>query len=274
MLSNNLSPEEKFADRLEITGYFTAGMAGILLLVYFSMIFFYQPVQTHSLGTKALVLLTSIFLLCAGLFIPRENNLARIGFCLFFYCFAVFSYFRAVPRGEWYYFFGLLYAVYVLWVLTHPMAIRVFRKLRPYEERQIPAANWFVLQRVLLFLYALIIGWHGLFILTEPELDYMYDTDLGTLYVFLSLVLLFFLIFFRRLQNWARWCVILFCLALGVTAIPATINPQVQNYLEYWKSLLKVFYFLGVAAYLIFSPAIKSIFIKPPIPITPAKTST
>jgi hypothetical protein len=266
---SNLTPEEKFSDRLEITGYFTAGVAGILLLVYFSMIFFYQPVQTHTWGTKAAILLISIFLLGVGLLVPKENNLARVGFRLFFYSFAVFTYFRAVPRGEWYFGFALLYSVYVLWVLTHPVAVRVFRNLRPYEERQLPAANWFVLHRIILFLYALIVGLDGLFILTEPEVDYMYDTDLGTLYVFISLVLMFLLLFFRRLQNWARWCIILLCLTLGILTIPSTINPQVQNYLEYWKSLLKVFYFLGLAAYLIFSPTIKSIFQKP---LDPAKS--
>jgi len=263
-VSDLLSAEERFTDRLEIVGYFTASMAAIILIMYFGMIFFYHPVQLQPPATKLLILLLSIFVLSVGFFIPRANNVARISYRLFFYLFATFAYFRTFVRNEWFFAPVIAYAFYVLWVLGHPVSIRFFRKLRPHEEQQLPAADWFTLHRIILTWYSLITGINGLLILNGSGESLLYDPDKATLQIFLSLMLFFLLIFFRHLKNWARWCVAFISLIIGTTGIPDTISTQVQNYFEYWKTLANVFYFLGLAAYLIFSPRIKTIFKKSP----------
>lgn len=257
------TPEERFEDRLEIVGYLSAILAGIFLVTYFGMIFFYRPVQLHSPGTKLLVLLLSSVALYLGFFIPRYHNASRVAFRLFFLGLAVFAYFRSLAPGQW--FFGLLlvYALYALWVLSHPRGLRFFRRLRPYEERVLPIAGWFTLHLVVLTLFALITAMQGLIILSRTGENLLHELDQGMFQLFLSLVVIFFLPFLRRLQNWARWCLALLCAGLGLTAVPATMSVTIQNYLAYWQTLAKVFYFLSVGGYLVFSPAVRRVFDSP-----------
>ncbi|MBN1595111.1 hypothetical protein JW933_04205, partial [candidate division FCPU426 bacterium] len=268
-MSTLLSPEERTTDRIEIVGYFSSGAAAVTLVVYFGMMFFYKPVQLHSLGTQALVLSCCLLVLITGFFIPREKNLARILFKFFFYFLAVLGYYQTVNQGQWYLGLAAAYSLYALWVLTHPLAVSRFRKLCLHEQRQLPAAVGLTWHRIILSLYALVTFVNGLLILSAE--DVKQDIDQGMLKLFLALAIAFLLVFFRRLHNWARWCIILICLGLGFSGLPDTINPRIKNYLEYWQSLIFVFYFLGVSAYLAFSPLIRSVFISRP---AKPKTST
>ncbi|MCD4812872.1 hypothetical protein K8S19_04190 [bacterium] len=259
-MADLLSREEHFEDRLEITGYFTSGVASIFLLIFFGMIFFYKPVQNLPPITQLFILLISIFLLTIGFFIPRGNNAARILFRIFFLWFGAYTYFKSIEQGQWFYLPLLLYSAYILWVLGHPVGIQFFRKLKPHEEKQKPVANWLTLHGTVLLLASCIAGLKGAMIISSTESDPLYDPDLGMLSLFLSLVFLFLLFFFRRMKNWARWCLILLSLTLGVFGIPETISTRITSYISYWKILTWVFYCVGLALYLIFSRKIQQAF--------------
>ncbi len=257
-MPNMLSPEDRFKDRIEIIGYFTAAAAGIMLIVYFSMIFFYQPVQLHSLGTKLGTLLLYSIVLTLGFFIPQYKNRARILYQVYFLGLAATAFILALERGRWLYGLFLVYSLYALWVLSHPVGIRFFRTLRPCEERILQTANWFVFYRVMLTLFMLVTAWKALNRLGLSETGLENDPAQGVLILFLSGIIFLLLLGLKRLHNWARWITALLGLGLGIFAIPDTVGAQ--NYLDYWKILAKVFFFLSLSGYLLFSPRIRESF--------------
>ncbi|MCK5218578.1 hypothetical protein KAR10_03595 [bacterium] len=257
---NMLTPEERFKDRIEIIGYLTAAAAGIMLIVYFSMIFFYPPVQLHSLETKLGTLLLYSIVLTLGFFIPQYKNRARILYQVYFLALATVAFFQSLERGRWIYGLFLVYSLYALWVLSHPVGLRFFRALRPYEERILKIANWFVFHRVMLTLFMLVSAWKALTRLGLSETGLENDPAQGVLLLFLSGTIFLLLWGLKHLYNWARWIMALLVLSLGISALPDAVGAQ--NYLYYWKVLAKIFYFLGLSGYLLFSPLIRESFKK------------
>jgi hypothetical protein len=259
-MPNILSQEDRFKDRIEIIGYFTAAAAGIMLIVYFSMIFFYEPVQRQTAGIKLGTLFLYSIILTLGFFIPQYKNRARIVYQVYFLGLAAVAFFQTLERGQWIYGLFLAYSLYALWVLSHPVGLRFFRPLRPCEERILKSANWFVFYRVMLTLFMLVSAWKALNRLGLSETSLENDPAQGVLVLFLSGLIFLLLWGLKRLHNWARWSTALLSFGLGIFAIPDTVGAQ--SYLDYWKVLAKVFYFLSLSGYLLFSPLIRASFKK------------
>jgi hypothetical protein len=261
-MANFLSLDEQFRDRIEITGYFTIIGAGIFWLVYFAMIFFYSPVQQAALWIKLGLLILAALVMTNGFFIPQHKNTSRILYRGFFLGLSLFSYFHALEQGEWFYLPVLIYSLYVLWVLSHPVSIRFFRKLRPAEEQVLPAAGWLTLHTTLLNLYFWILVFKAGNALTSAADDPLYNPEQGLLQLVLAFFLFALLLFLRLRQNWARWLLAFLCLGIGCSALPDLGGPVRINW-DYAKALGRFLYFFFAAGlYLIFSPSLRNAFRK------------
>jgi hypothetical protein len=257
-----LSPEESLQDHVEIVGFGTAGLAGISWVVYFGAIFFYAPLR-NAPGAQHVGLLALLpLVLVLALLVPRHVNTARLLLRLIFLGVAFTASVRLTERLHWGWGLCGAYSVYAAWVLGHPVALRFFRPLRSAEQQRLPAAGWLAFHSVVLILYLLGVGWRGWERLLPSAGDLVaVEAERGLLQVTGAIGLAFLVIFLQQAHAWARWALAGTALFIGLAALPATMNPRLGDYWNYWQALALAGYFLFLFAYLVFSPSMRRVFI-------------
>ncbi len=257
-MTSSLSTYDQYGDRIEIIGYGTTILSGMLFLTYFTMLFFSKTVQAQNSLDKLLILFFSLLLFTTGFFVPLHKNRARLLHRTLFLLLGSFSFFDFFDKGTWY--FGVLFAytLYGYWVLGHPMAIRFFRALKPREKPLQKHSGWIMAHLSIQTMLVLIFFLKGLVALINDATGTSLSQGMGylTLALFLS-VLLWGL---RRLKPWARWLIIIYSAAFFLVLFPRSLSDQVQNYLEYWKALFMAGYYLSLCLFFSFAPSVKALF--------------
>lgn len=259
-----LSPEERLQDHIEIVGYGTAGLAGIGWVVYFGAIFFYAPLQNAPLGQHLGALLLLPFMLVLALLVPRHANLARLLLRLTLLGIAFAASLHLTDRLDWGWGLAGAFSLYAVWVLGHPVALRFFRPLRPSEQRRLAAGGGLTFHGAILTLYLLGLGWHGWERLLPAGSDLAAtEAEWGLLQIIGAMGLAMLELFLLQAHAWARWIMAGVALAIGLAALPATMNSQPGDYWNYWQTLVLAGYFLSLFAYLVWAPSVKRVFSAP-----------
>ncbi len=257
-MTSTLSTYDQYGDRIEIIGYSTTGLSGILFLTYFTMLFFSKSVQAQDGLDKLLILFFSLLLFTTGFFIPLHKNWARLLHRGLFLLLSSFSFFDFFDKGSWY--FGLLfaYSLYGYWVLGHPMAVQFFRPLKPRETPLQKHSGWLMAHLSILTMLVLVFALKGMATLVNNSSQDAGGGGMG----YLSLALLLSLILWglRRLKSWARWLMIIYSAVFFLVLFPRSLTDHVQNYLEYWKALFMAGYYLSLCLFFSFARSVKTKF--------------